>query len=102
MWIWKPGDGDSDSNGAGADEGNTGDDDATGGGEVSGREKSLVLPLSANFRFDLQFGRRVMAKLLRLEDRINWKDCLQSEAEEVTDADAFKKAFKEYDFSLEE
>lgn len=93
VWIWKPGE--SDSDGAGGD-------DATGSGEAAGREKSLVLPLSSNFRFDLQFGRRVMAKLLRLEDRLNWKDCLQSEAEEGADAEAFKKAFKEFDFSLDE
>ena len=107
VWIWNPGA--SGSGGAGGGEGNTGgggddDDDASGNAEAlqSGRETSLVLPLSASFRFDLQFGRRVMAKLLRVEDRMDWKRCLQEEAEEVADAEAFKKAFKEFDFSLRE
>ncbi|MCJ1384323.1 hypothetical protein MMC17_007439 [Xylographa soralifera] len=68
----------------------------------AGTEISLFLPLSANFRFDLQFGRRVMAKLLGLEKRANWRDCGQGEAEEVADAEAFKKAFREFDFSMEE
>lgn len=100
VWIWKPGE--SDSNAAEGDDGATGPDATASGEASSGREKSLVLPLSADFRFDLQFGRRVMAKLLRLEDRLNWRDCLQSEAEEMADAEAFKKGFKEFDFSLEE
>lgn len=70
--------------------------------QQAGKEKAMVLPLSPDFRFDLQFGRRVMAKLLQLENRINWKDDIQSQAEEQADADAFKGAFKEFDFSLEE
>lgn len=64
--------------------------------------KTLILPLTPDFRFDLQFGRRVMAKLLQLEDRINWRDAVQSTEEETRDAEAFKTAFKEFDFSLEE
>ena len=67
-----------------------------------GQEKSLVLRLSSDFRFDLQFGRKVMAKLLRLEKRFDWRECLQSKSEEVADAEAFKAAFKMFDFSLEE
>ncbi|PGH05008.1 hypothetical protein AJ79_06894 [Helicocarpus griseus UAMH5409] len=68
----------------------------------SGSETTLVLPLSPDFRFDLQFGRRVMAKLLQLENRMNWKDDVQSQEEETVDAEAFKKAFEKFDFSLEE
>lgn len=64
-------------------------------------EKCLLLPLSADFRFDLQFGRRVLAKLMGLEKRINWKDAVQSQEDEEADAAAFKGAFKEFDFSLE-
>ncbi|PGH19223.1 hypothetical protein AJ80_04088 [Polytolypa hystricis UAMH7299] len=63
---------------------------------------SFIFPLTPNFRFDLQFGRRVMAKLLQLEDRINWKDTPQTEEEEKADVSAFKKAFEKFDFSLEE
>lgn len=62
----------------------------------------LTLPLSGNFRFDLQFGRIVMAKLLELENRVNWRDAAQSQAEETADAEAFKTMFKDFDFSLQE
>ena len=65
-------------------------------------EKCLVLPLTPDFRFDLQFGRRVMAKLMGLERRINWKDAVQTQEDEEADATAFKEAFKEFDFSLAE
>ncbi|KAK4539321.1 hypothetical protein LTR36_000783 [Oleoguttula mirabilis] len=64
--------------------------------------KEMVLPLDKSFRFDLQFGRRVLGKLLGLEKRAHWKDCAQSQAEEEADAAAFKEAFKAFDFSLEE
>ena len=90
VWIWRPQEGAE----------STLDNDE--GEEKKGEEKELVLPLSAEFRFDLQFGRRVMAKLLGLEGRMHWKDCTQSDAEEKKDAEGFKKAFKKFDFSLEE
>ena len=97
VWIWRPGEAVLN----GKDQKVEGPSPLLGDGKAeNGREVSLVLPLSAEFRFDLQFGRRVMAKLLGLESRMNWRDCQQSEAEEARDAEAFKKAFKEYDFSL--
>ncbi|KAI9788153.1 MAG: hypothetical protein M1816_007199 [Peltula sp. TS41687] len=65
-------------------------------------EKCLVSHLSDDARFDVQFGRRVVAKLLGLEDRMNWKDCLQSQEEETADVEAFKAAFHDLDFSLQE
>ncbi|KAJ6008122.1 CwfJ C-terminus 2-domain-containing protein-like protein [Penicillium herquei] len=68
---------------------------------TEGAEKMLMLDLSQDFRFDLQFGRRVMAKLLELDQRMYWKDAPQTEAEEEADAVAFKAAFEKYDFSLE-
>ncbi|KAF4123930.1 Protein similar to CwfJ C-terminus 2 [Geosmithia morbida] len=61
--------------------------------------KSLVMPLSPDQRFDLQFGRRVLAKLMGLEDRLIWKDCAQTEAEETRDVEAFREAFKDWDFT---
>ncbi|KAJ5988000.1 CwfJ domain protein [Penicillium waksmanii] len=64
-------------------------------------EKTLMLELNPDFRFDIQFGRRVMAKLLELDKRMNWKDATQSQPEEEADAEAFKEAFKKYDFSME-
>lgn len=69
---------------------------------AAGVETSLLLPLTPDFRFDLQFGRRVMAKLMQLDDRIQWKDTAQPQDEEEADASAFKEAFKAFDFSLEE
>lgn len=93
VWIWRPREGAEST----LDGGGTNDGD---GEETRGEEKELVLPLSAEFRFDLQFGRRVMAKLLGLEGRMHWKDCTQSDAEEKKDADGFKEAFKKFDFSL--
>jgi hypothetical protein len=67
----------------------------------SGKAKSLVLPLDSSFRFDLQFGRRVLAKLLQLEGRAHWQDCGQTQEDEERDVAKFKEAFKEFDFSLE-
>lgn len=65
-------------------------------------QKDIVMPLDKGLRFDLQFGRRVLGKLFKLEDRIHWKDCQQTEQEESADADAFKEMFEQYDFSLHE
>jgi hypothetical protein len=74
---------------------------SAGGNEKAEAEKTLMLELTPDFRFDLQFGRRVMAKLLELDKRMNWKDATQAVEEEEGDAEAFKEAFKKYDFSLE-
>lgn len=62
---------------------------------------TLVMPLDADARFDLQFARRAVAKLLGLDKRVVWQDCQQTEAEETKDAEAFREAFKEWDFTLE-
>ncbi|KAF5977768.1 hypothetical protein FBULB1_6402 [Fusarium bulbicola] len=64
--------------------------------------KALVMPLPSDMRFDLQFGRRVLAKLLGLESRLVWKDCEQTVEEETKDVEAFRAAFKEWDFTLQE
>lgn len=67
----------------------------------SGIEISLTLPIPPGARFDVQFGRRVMAKLLGLETRMDWRDCGQEVDEESRDAEAFKKDFRPWDFSLD-
>ncbi|KAI5466034.1 CwfJ C-terminus 1-domain-containing protein-like protein [Mariannaea sp. PMI_226] len=64
--------------------------------------KSLVMPLPSDMRFDLQFGRRVLAKLLGLENRLRWQDCEQTVEEETKDVDEFREAFKDWDFTLAE
>lgn len=70
-------------------------------GEDAVKSKTLVMPLDKDARFDLQFGRRVVAKLLGLEKRVVWQDCAQTEEEETKDVEAFREAFKEWDFTLE-
>ncbi|KAL4810862.1 CwfJ C-terminus 2-domain-containing protein-like protein [Aspergillus unguis] len=90
LWIWSPAEKDPEG------------DSSQNEGDSKGKDKTILLPLSADFRFDLQFGRRVMAKLMQLEKRINWKDDVQTQEEEEADAAAFKEAFKEFDFTLEE
>ncbi|KAI9840723.1 MAG: hypothetical protein M1837_001346 [Sclerophora amabilis] len=108
VWIWQP----AQSTANGDDAAETKRDDAPSPSEASnkgdagkGKEKCLILPLpspssSIEFRFDVQFGRKVLAKLLG-QVGWNWKDCLQSQEEEQADAAAFKAAFKEFDFSLQ-
>ncbi|EFQ96838.1 meiotically up-regulated 161 protein [Nannizzia gypsea CBS 118893] len=80
VWIWAP--------------------EQTADGEATGSETTLVLPLSDRLRFDVQFGRTVMAKLLGLEDRLNWRDAAQSVEEEKRDVEAFKSAFQGFDFTI--
>jgi hypothetical protein len=69
-------------------------------GEAEGITKCITLPFDDRIRFSLQFGRSVLAKLLGLENRIQWRDCSQSEEEEKKDIDAFKAAFRDFDFTL--
>lgn len=79
VWIWADEDTDSEE------------------GKIIG--KCLLMRLDENVHFDLQYGRKVMAKLLRLEERTVWQNCVQDEEEETTDVAAFREAFKECDFT---
>lgn len=81
VWIWAEEDG--------------GDDD---GGRIIG--KSLLMRFDEGVRFDLQFGRRVLAKLLGLDSRLIWQDIQQTEEEETAEARALQKAFKPWDFTM--
>jgi hypothetical protein len=65
---------------------------------AEGSTKCLTMPLP--FPFDLQYGRTVLAKLLGLQKRIRWQECLQTEEAEKQDVEAFKAAFKDFDFSI--
>jgi hypothetical protein len=67
-----------------------------------GMTKCLTMAFDDHLRFSLQFGRTVLAKLLGLEKRIQWRDCAQTEDEEKRDMEAFKTAFREFDFTLED
>ena len=86
VWIWRPLSGT-----ASEDEKNP-----------DGSETQFVIPLNPDIRFDIQFGRRVMGKLLGLEKRLDWKDCVQSDEVESAEAERFKEIFKIHDFSLED
>ena len=50
--------------------------------------------------FDLQFGRKVMARILELQHRVDWRACSQTVEEEKADCKNFKDSFKKYDFTL--
>ncbi|KAI9048315.1 hypothetical protein LZ554_008109 [Drepanopeziza brunnea f. sp. 'monogermtubi'] len=67
--------------------------------EPQGSTKCLTLPFDNSLRFNIQFGRTVLAKLLGLEKRIQWRDCEQTVEEETKDINAFKAAFKGFDFT---
>ncbi|PWW75146.1 hypothetical protein C7212DRAFT_364288 [Tuber magnatum] len=66
---------------------------------ISGMDGSLVISLKEGEYFDLQFGRKVLAKVMGLKS-VHWKDCVQTFEQEVKDANDFKEAFKSFDFSL--
>jgi hypothetical protein len=63
------------------------------------KQTSYVLRFDEKIRFHSQFGREVLAKLLRLDKRIDWRDCGQTQAEEEQDVEKFKEAFKDFDFA---
>jgi hypothetical protein len=62
----------------------------------------IILP-SGNYvatlpvRFDVQLPRRILAKVLHLESRMDWRSCIQPEDEERADAAAFRAAFESAD-----
>lgn len=71
---------------------------------ASGAPRGRVLRLAEDEFFDLQFGRRVLAGVLGdgAAGRLNWRECVLGVDEETRDAAAFKAAFREWDFSLDE
>ncbi|KAG6234866.1 hypothetical protein E4U25_005512 [Claviceps purpurea] len=97
VWLWAEHDEDEDEDA----EKENGKDTDQGQGKGQGKGKSLVMPLPSDMRFDLQFGRRVIAKLLGLEKRFFWRDCEQTVEEETRDVEAFREAFREWDFTME-
>ncbi|KAH7354591.1 CwfJ C-terminus 2-domain-containing protein-like protein [Pyrenochaeta sp. MPI-SDFR-AT-0127] len=65
----------------------------------SERQTSYIMRFDEKIRFHSQFGREVLAKLLRLDQRLDWRDCGQTQAEEEQDVEKFKEAFKDFDFA---
>jgi Protein similar to CwfJ C-terminus 1/Protein similar to CwfJ C-terminus 2 len=98
VWLWTPEDKAGEADGASP---------AAANGEATkpppdypGSETQLVLSLRDVSRFDVSFGRRVVAQLLEMEKRVDWKECVQSEEAETQEAEGFKEAFKAWDFAL--
>jgi len=59
--------------------------------------KRLVHHIRGGLPFSVQFGRKVLASLLKVEERADWKTCLQSEEDDTADVLAFKTAFAPFD-----
>jgi Protein similar to CwfJ C-terminus 1/Protein similar to CwfJ C-terminus 2 len=45
-------------------------------------------------RFDLQLPRRILAKVLDVEERMDWRSCIQDEEEEKADGLTFRNTFE--------
>ncbi|KAF2001480.1 CwfJ domain-containing protein [Amniculicola lignicola CBS 123094] len=60
---------------------------------------SFIMRFDEKIKFRSQFGREVLAKLLRLDDRLDWHNCGQTHEEEEENVVAFKEAFKPFKFS---
>lgn len=74
-----------------------------GGGEGDGGKivsKCLLMRFDENVRFDLQYPRKVMAKLLGLEKRTVWQDCTQTTDEETQETSTFRETFQPWDFTM--
>ncbi|KAJ9547892.1 hypothetical protein OSB04_020435 [Centaurea solstitialis] len=50
-----------------------------------------------NEKFPVQFGREVLAGLLNMADRADWRNCKLSKEEEIKMVEKFKSGFEEYD-----
>ncbi|KAL5511306.1 hypothetical protein ACEPAH_4522 [Sanghuangporus vaninii] len=59
--------------------------------------RKMVHLIRQEVPFSIQFGRQVLCRILGVPDRLDWKACAQSEAEERADAQAFKQAFAPFD-----
>jgi hypothetical protein len=61
-------------------------------------EGSVLLHLvDSNEKFPAQFGREVLAGLLSMADRADWRNCKVSKEEEIQMVDDFKQGFREFD-----
>lgn len=65
--------------------------------EFPSGDKLIHFPIG---KFNIQFGREVLADFLGLPDRRDWKACVKEDNEEMNDAETFKHNFKEFDFTM--
>lgn len=73
--------------------------------DTLGKTQSMYFPLPEDTRFNIWFGREVMAGLLQLENRLNWRDALlridgSEQAAEEQDAQGLRDDFEEFDFAM--
>ncbi|KAK6364794.1 uncharacterized protein PV06_06554 [Exophiala oligosperma] len=73
--------------------------------KVVGVSKSMYFSLPSDQKFNIWFGREVMAGLLKLENRVNWMDALlrkdgSEQAAEEDDAQGLREDFEEFDFAM--
>jgi len=59
--------------------------------------RKMVHLMKDNVPFSIQFGRQVLVSLLNMPERLDWKVCMLSEAEDRHEAEAFKSAFAPFD-----
>ncbi|OJA10208.1 hypothetical protein AZE42_05129 [Rhizopogon vesiculosus] len=62
--------------------------------------KTLVHLIEEHAPFGVQFGRQVLADMLGIPDRVDWKACMLPQEEDKADVEAFKAAFASFDPSL--
>ena len=55
-----------------------------------------------DYRFDMQLPRKALAKLMNIEDRIDWKSCAKGEQLEALDTERFKSRFEKFEQSIYE
>lgn len=67
---------------------------------VQTREVSIYFDLPQEQRFNIQFGRTVMAGLLKLENRADWRSVSAEVGSEARDAEAWKEDLGDYDFAM--
>ncbi|KAH3727587.1 CWF19-like protein 1 isoform X2 [Dreissena polymorpha] len=65
--------------------------------------EKMYCRIQASQKFPLQFGREVVASpgILNMPERVDWKVCSVSKAQEQTHAADFKTMFKKYDFTID-
>lgn len=95
VWTWTPS----------ANPVERADQQTNGGEEDGGTTKSMYFPIPEVGRFNVSFGREVMAGVLQLEDRVDWRSALLSderaeEAYETEEAEGLKAEFAEFDFAM--
>ena len=69
--------------------------------EVPSSKNTLLHKIPPGQRHPLNFAREVVANLLGMPDRADWKNCSLSVEEETETANKFKELFREFDWSLQ-